>query len=70
MPIYEYLCAGCGKHFEVTQKMSDAPLTVCESCGGKLEKQVSLGAILTKGDAPACPAGAKSCCPGCTHNHH
>lgn len=31
------------------QKISDAPLTVCESCGGKLEKQLSLSGFQFKG---------------------
>ena len=49
MPIYEYKCAECGAHFEKMQKISDAPLTVCEVCGGKLEKQWSLSGIQFKG---------------------
>jgi predicted nucleic acid-binding Zn ribbon protein len=32
------------------QKISDAPLTVCESCGGKLEKQVSRTGFQFKGE--------------------
>ncbi len=69
MPIYEYVCTACGVEFEVSQRMSDAPLTVCEKCGGPLTKKVSLGAVIAKSDAPVCPAGAKACCPGCTHDH-
>ena len=49
MPIYEYKCAECGNHVERMQKISDAPLTVCEVCGGKLEKQWSLSGIQFKG---------------------
>jgi putative FmdB family regulatory protein len=33
MPIYEYRCADCGYQKEHLQKMSDAPLSVCPSCG-------------------------------------
>ena len=33
MPIYEYKCEKCGAHVEKMQKVSDAPLTVCEACG-------------------------------------
>jgi putative FmdB family regulatory protein len=29
MPIYEYKCATCGKHFELIQSMSDEVLTTC-----------------------------------------
>jgi len=33
MPIYEYRCSSCGHQQEFLQKVSDAPLTVCTSCG-------------------------------------
>ena len=50
MPIYEYRCADCGAHVEKMQKISDAPLTVCENCGGKLEKQWSRSGFQFKGE--------------------
>ena len=49
MPLYEYLCASCGHRFERIQKFSDAPITECPSCGGKVDKQVSSPAIQFKG---------------------
>lgn len=49
MPIYEYKCSECGAHVEKMQKVSDEPLTVCENCGGKLEKQWSLSGFQFKG---------------------
>lgn len=49
MPIYEYKCLSCESHVEKMQKVSDAPLSVCESCGGKLEKQLSLSGFQFKG---------------------
>lgn len=49
MPIYEYKCLDCGVNLEKMQKVSDAPLTVCEKCGGKLEKQWSLSGFQFKG---------------------
>lgn len=33
MPIYEYRCESCGFQKEHLQKMSDALLTTCPSCG-------------------------------------
>jgi putative FmdB family regulatory protein len=33
MPIYEYRCDACGSRKEHLQKMSDAQLTTCPSCG-------------------------------------
>ena len=50
MPIYEYKCQDCGTKIEKMQKISDAPLAVCESCGGKLEKQVSRAGFQLKGE--------------------
>ena len=50
MPIYEYKCQECGARVEKMQKVSDAPLTVCENCGGKLEKQWSLSGFQFKGE--------------------
>ncbi|MDM7922206.1 MAG: zinc ribbon domain-containing protein [Pyrinomonadaceae bacterium] len=50
MPIYEYLCTDCERHFEKRQNVSDAPLTKCEECGGKLEKQWSLSGFQFKGE--------------------
>src|SRR4030095_10289401 len=33
MPLYEYRCSACGHQQEFLQKWSDAPLSVCTSCG-------------------------------------
>jgi putative FmdB family regulatory protein len=33
MPIYEYRCGSCGFEKEYLQKLSDAPISACESCG-------------------------------------
>ena len=49
MPIYEYKCRKCGEHFEKRQSISDDPLTVCDKCGGGLEKQWSLSGFQFKG---------------------
>jgi putative FmdB family regulatory protein len=35
MPTYDYHCKKCEKKFEILQKMNDAPLTKCESCGSE-----------------------------------
>ncbi len=50
MPIYEYKCLDCSAHTEKMQKLSEEPLTVCEKCGGKLEKQWSLSGFQFKGN--------------------
>ena len=49
MPIYEYKCEKCGKEHEVMQKMTEKPLTVCESCGGRLKKLISNTSFVLKG---------------------
>ncbi len=50
MPMYEYLCANCGKRFELIQKFVDAPLTVHEECGGgPVERLISAPALQFKG---------------------
>ena len=41
MPIYEYECEQCKERVELIQRLSDPPLEVCSSCGGKVHKMVS-----------------------------
>ncbi len=49
MPIYEYKCQQCGVQLEKRQNVSDEPLTTCEKCHGRLEKQWSLSGFQFKG---------------------
>jgi putative FmdB family regulatory protein len=50
MPFYEYECQACKFYTEVMQKISDAPLTKCPSCGKKqLKKLVSAPVFRLKG---------------------
>ena len=49
MPIYEYECESCGKVMEKWQKITEAPLTTCEECGGTLHKLVSMSSFHLKG---------------------
>ncbi len=49
MPIYEYECRQCSKHLEVTQKITDSPLTSCSSCGGELRKIITNTSFVLKG---------------------
>ncbi len=49
MPIYEYKCAGCGKHFEHIQKITEEPLSACPFCSGKVQKLVSNCSFHLKG---------------------
>ena len=49
MPIYEYSCLKCGERIEALQGLHDAPLTVCEACGGELKKLLSAPSFQFKG---------------------
>jgi putative FmdB family regulatory protein len=48
MPIYEYACKSCG-NFEIMQRISEDPLKRCPTCGGKINKLISLSAFHLKG---------------------
>ena len=50
MPIYAYRCSACGHAKDVLQKLSDAPLTICPSCGAEtFGKQVTAAGFQLKG---------------------
>jgi len=50
MPIYEYRCDACGAELEELQKLADAPLTDCPSCGKSvLTRLVSAAGFQLKG---------------------
>jgi putative FmdB family regulatory protein len=49
MPIYEYECAGCGKRFEIFQRITDKPLSKCKFCKGPLSKLISSCSFRLKG---------------------
>jgi putative FmdB family regulatory protein len=50
MPFYEYECQACKFYAEVMQKISEAPLTKCPSCGKRrLKKLVSAPVFRLKG---------------------
>jgi len=48
MPIYEYRCRNCGE-FELTQRITEAPLTRCPTCRGKVTKLISNTSFHLKG---------------------
>ncbi|ABD69029.1 conserved hypothetical protein [Rhodoferax ferrireducens T118] len=50
MPIYAYKCESCGFAKDVLQKMSDAVLTDCPSCGASaFKKQLTAAGFQLKG---------------------
>jgi putative FmdB family regulatory protein len=50
MPIYEYACPDCGHQDEHMQKLADAPLSTCPSCGKtNYIKKISAAGFALKG---------------------
>lgn len=50
MPIYAYRCEACGFAKDVLQKISDAPLTDCPTCGKpEFRKQLTAAGFQLKG---------------------
>jgi putative FmdB family regulatory protein len=49
LPIYTYQCDACRAELEKRQSFSDDPLTVCESCGGRLRRVLHPVGIIFKG---------------------
>jgi putative FmdB family regulatory protein len=48
MPIYEYQCQKCGT-FEVTQRITEMPLSKCPTCKNKVKKLISNTSFQLKG---------------------
>jgi len=49
MPTYQYRCSECGHDLEAVQKFSDAALTECPNCGGRLRKVYNAVGVVFKG---------------------
>ena len=49
MPTYAYACTACGHRFEAQQSFSDAALTDCPECEGRLRKLFNSVGIVFKG---------------------
>ncbi len=51
MPLVDYACPKCKQTYEALQKTTEPQEHACPSCGGKMEKQLSVGtAFQLKGD--------------------
>ena len=50
MPTYEYHCDGCGRDFEIRQRISEAALTTCDVCGGTVRRLLSPAPFILKGE--------------------
>ncbi len=68
MPMYEYVCAKCGKDFEVRLSMAESETSkpACPACGSRsAERQISaanfaMGGGSSSDAGPSCSGG--SCC--------
>jgi putative FmdB family regulatory protein len=49
MPVYEYECEQCGKHFDRIQSVRDEPIRRCPECSGTVHKVFHPAGIIFKG---------------------
>ncbi|HKP40616.1 FmdB family zinc ribbon protein [Mycobacterium sp.] len=49
MPTYSYACTECGNRFDAVQAFSDAALTNCPQCSGRLRKLFGNVGVVFKG---------------------
>jgi putative FmdB family regulatory protein len=49
VPTYQYACTACGHRFEAVQSFTDASLTECPECAGKLRKLFGSVGVVFKG---------------------
>jgi putative FmdB family regulatory protein len=49
VPTYDYRCDQCARTFEVRQRISEAPLTTCERCGGPIHRLLAPAPFILKG---------------------
>jgi putative FmdB family regulatory protein len=49
VPTYQYVCTECGQDLEAVQSFSDAALTECPACSGRLRKRFSAVGVVFKG---------------------
>ncbi|MHB8627622.1 MAG: FmdB family zinc ribbon protein [Aggregatilineales bacterium] len=49
MPVYEYACESCKERFEIKQKFTDNPLTICPRCSGSIHRVMQPMRVVFKG---------------------
>jgi len=49
VPTYSYACTECGNRFDAVQAFSDAALTTCAKCNGRLRKLFGNVGVVFKG---------------------
>src|SRR3954452_17656955 len=48
-PTYQYVCTACGQDLEAVHSFSDAALTDCPACAGRLRKKFGSVGVVFKG---------------------
>lgn len=74
MPIYEYTCQDCGKHFEALRSIKDADSPIsCKHCESRqTRRQISVcyaqsGGKVIAGGGHSCGGCAGGSCASCGH---
>lgn len=49
MPTYSYACTACNHAFDIYQSFSEASLTTCPECSGRLRKVFNSVGVVFKG---------------------
>jgi putative FmdB family regulatory protein len=49
VPKYDYQCDDCKQTYEVSQRISEAPLTTCRHCGGHIRRLIGAASFILKG---------------------
>jgi putative FmdB family regulatory protein len=49
MPLYAYKCKNCEYEFDVRQRFSDEPLTICPRCEGEVRRVITPVGVVFKG---------------------
>jgi putative FmdB family regulatory protein len=49
VPTYSYACTECGNRFDAVQSFTDAALTTCSECSGRLRKLFGNVGVVFKG---------------------
>lgn len=49
MPLYVYKCNNCEHQFEVRQRFSEEPLTICPQCEGQIRRVINPVGVVFKG---------------------
>jgi putative FmdB family regulatory protein len=50
VPTYEYHCDGCGRDFEIKQRITADALKTCDVCGGSVRRLLSPAPFILKGE--------------------